>query len=914
MTQRNSVSRSRWSLAAAFLFLFLAGMSPLPAAAQTVSFAVTTNSSVPLATTGLSELLGSITLTGTAACGTTSDGLCFSVASTLQVTFTNVTIDNAVGSGIQVCESVGGSLVCNAAGTFMNGSFTIAGGTLQIGVRANADIAQGDQITIQGVRARIAGSALATPGVDANVAFSSTPSSAVSVSSGTFTVGQSADPLSIRIFSVPAIPCVFGDPIPTVQIVEGYPAAFVDYGDPAERSFPGPPQAARPAFGANSNTRIGVTLSGLVPGIQVEWPPTVQAQTGSSTLDLISTSADSSSAVYIYGTPDQGKADQVAEIFPIRLNPINFRFSGTGDLSGIVSLQTQLLPPPMPDTIRPRYDHPLEPVPAEPFFLLQRCTATSTTVGTVTVHADVDGLPWSGTLNYQLQGPVLFDGSQAPDTIANVPVGDYNMIRLSGGPAGATFTGISPFHAQTVTASATIDFLFDFTGPTIANLQLSSTSLPVCPSAATQVGGFQLMNATSDAQIIPAHTALTISYSKLLVTPPIVTGLGNIQGIVGASDVTYVLPSAITLPPGGAISFSGAVLNLNGVANGQAITAMVTAAPVASLQLNVNQVTVASGSTAQCVPVLSLNVQPSSIIRGQTSTLSWTSQFATSLNIQPGIGAVQAQGSQSVSPNDTTTYTLTAQGLGGPAQATATLSVNPPPPSFTSAGVTNGASFVAGVTAGAITTLFGTHLSNLSGINLTSGLPLQTQLLGTSLTINAIPAPLFAVDNVNGQEQINFQAPWEIAQQSTATIVVNNNGVLSDPVTLNVQTALPGVFTSDGTKGAILHGIGLAPVTQANPAATGETVVVFATGLGPVSNTPSTGAAAGSNPTSESPVKPIVTVGGVSATVDFSGLAPGFVGLFQVNIELAPNTPSGSQDVVIQIGNQSSKPVKISIR
>jgi uncharacterized protein (TIGR03437 family) len=341
---------------------------------------------------------------------------------------------------------------------------------------------------------------------------------------------------------------------------------------------------------------------------------------------------------------------------------------------------------------------------------------------------------------------------------------------------------------------------------------------------------------------------------------------------------------------------------------------MVTAAPVAALQLNVNQVTVATGSTAQCIPVLSLTVQPSSITLGQSATLSWTSQFATSLNIQPGIGVVQAQGSQSVSPSATTTYTLTAQGIGGPSQATAKLSVNPPPPLFSVAGVTNGASFVSGVTPGAITTLFGTHLSNVTGINLVSGLPLQTSFLGTSLTVNAIPAPLFAVDNVNGQEQINFQVPWEVAQQSTATIVVNNNGILSDPVSIDVQAALPGTFTFDGTNGAILHGIGLAPVTQANPAVAGETVVLFATGLGPVSNTPASGAAAGSNPTSESPVKPIVTVGGVGETVDFSGLAPGFVGLFQVNIEIAPNTPSGSEDVIIQVGNQTSKPVKISIR
>src|SRR5262249_54485581 len=97
-------ARCRWSLAASLLALLcLIAISPERAAAQ-INFSVSTNPDVALATTGLSEVLGSITLTGGAGCGTTADGLCTSIASTLQVNYTNVTIDNAVGSGIQVCE------------------------------------------------------------------------------------------------------------------------------------------------------------------------------------------------------------------------------------------------------------------------------------------------------------------------------------------------------------------------------------------------------------------------------------------------------------------------------------------------------------------------------------------------------------------------------------------------------------------------------------------------------------------------------------------------------------------------------------------------------------------------------------------------------------------------------------------
>jgi uncharacterized protein (TIGR03437 family) len=52
----------------------------------------------------------------------------------------------------------------------------------------------------------------------------------------------------------------------------------------------------------------------------------------------------------------------------------------------------------------------------------------------------------------------------------------------------------------------------------------------------------------------------------------------------------------------------------------------------------------------------------------------------------------------------------------------------------------------------------------------------------------------------------------------------------------------------------------------------------------------------------------------VQAVVNFSGLAPGFVGLYQVNVVVPGSAPPGSQDVVIQVGNQASRAAKIAIR
>ena len=241
--------------------------------------------------------------------------------------------------------------------------------------------------------------------------------------------------------------------------------------------------------------------------------------------------------------------------------------------------------------------------------------------------------------------------------------------------------------------------------------------------------------------------------------------------------------------------------------------------------------------------------------------------------------------------------------------------VAPDLPTYSAASITNGASFVAGVTSGGIVTIFGTGLTtDVTGIVLAEQLPLPTQLRGTSVTLSGIAAPLFAIANVDGQEQINLQVPYELTGQATATVVVDNNGMSSDPVEVNILPAQPGVFTVDGSTGAILHASDFRLVSPADPAAPGEAVLIYATGLGPVSPAPPTGAPASASPLSLTSITPVVTVGGMVADVLFSGLAPGFVGLYQVNIAVPLSAPSGNLDVVILTGDQVSKAVKIAVQ
>jgi uncharacterized protein (TIGR03437 family) len=130
---------------------------------------------------------------------------------------------------------------------------------------------------------------------------------------------------------------------------------------------------------------------------------------------------------------------------------------------------------------------------------------------------------------------------------------------------------------------------------------------------------------------------------------------------------------------------------------------------------------------------------------------------------------------------------------------------------------------------------------------------------------------------------------------------------------VQVLEAHPGIFTVGGQNGAILHGGDFSLVTEAAPAAKGETVLLYATGLGRVVPTVGTNQAAPGSPLSTVQVGCAVSVGGVSANIDFCGLAPSFIGLYQVNFTVPSNAPSGSVDVILQVGSRTSNTANMSV-
>ncbi|MCZ6492292.1 MAG: hypothetical protein O7A06_17395 [Acidobacteria bacterium] len=231
------------------------------------------------------------------------------------------------------------------------------------------------------------------------------------------------------------------------------------------------------------------------------------------------------------------------------------------------------------------------------------------------------------------------------------------------------------------------------------------------------------------------------------------------------------------------------------------------------------------------------------------------------------------------------------------------------------AGAVNTASFAASPTPlapGALMSLFGTGLAGSGGVATT--IPLPRSLGGVSVSIGGFSAPLLAAVGGN-TDQINLQVPFELDGLSQAEVVVNNNGVLSAPETIALGPAVPALFTLSQTgagSGAIFHG-DFAPVDAANPAAAGEVILLFATGLGAVEPSVSTGDAAAGLTTVSGSVQ--VNIGGQPATVDFAGMAPGFVGLYQINARVPAGIPAGEATVAISVdGILSTGSATVAVR
>jgi uncharacterized protein (TIGR03437 family) len=237
-------------------------------------------------------------------------------------------------------------------------------------------------------------------------------------------------------------------------------------------------------------------------------------------------------------------------------------------------------------------------------------------------------------------------------------------------------------------------------------------------------------------------------------------------------------------------------------------------------------------------------------------------------------------------------------------------------PAVSEGGVVNNASYAphpAAVAPGSIAAVFGTSLNDGSTIAssfLGADGKLTTTLGGASLTVNGIPAPMF----YSTPYQLGIQIPTELAGETSAMVQVTANGQTSAPQTIFLDAFAPGIFTTTQQgigRAAALHEDGFSPITGQNPARLGEVITLFATGLGATSPPLGTGEPASGQTTL---VTPTVLIGGLPADVQFSGAAPGYVGLNQINVGIPANATTGPDvPIVLTIGGKQSNEVTLPV-
>ena len=254
------------------------------------------------------------------------------------------------------------------------------------------------------------------------------------------------------------------------------------------------------------------------------------------------------------------------------------------------------------------------------------------------------------------------------------------------------------------------------------------------------------------------------------------------------------------------------------------------------------------------------------------------------------------------------------------------LSSGPPPTSFSpfvpANGVTDGAGFSARISGGGIGSIFGTNLA--ADTTFAPSVPLPATLGGATVTMSGIAVPLFFVS----PGQINFQVPWQLLSSPTASLTVTTAGGTSPSIMVSLSPAAPGIFTINAANSASQGAIQIAntaifaapagaiPGAVSRPATTGDILTIYCSGLGAVTNTPASGSAAGSGSSlSNVQAQVSVTIGGRSAPFLFAGLSPGYVGLFQVNVQLPTGvTPGSAVPVMVTTASLNSNTALIAVQ
>jgi uncharacterized protein (TIGR03437 family) len=214
------------------------------------------------------------------------------------------------------------------------------------------------------------------------------------------------------------------------------------------------------------------------------------------------------------------------------------------------------------------------------------------------------------------------------------------------------------------------------------------------------------------------------------------------------------------------------------------------------------------------------------------------------------------------------------------------LAVAPQTVSFTTAGVVNAATFTAGIAPGGLLSIFGAGLSG-------NGKATTVDMDGTPLRL-AFTTPF----------QINAEVPLEMVPGVHSLRVQSVYGSSQQQVT--VSAVAPGIFLIGNPPLGAITNSNFSLVLPTSPLPRGQAMVIFATGLGAVTQS-------GRFSQTNAPVT--VLLDGTELPTFFAGLTPGYFGLYQVNVSIPADTPPGlTVPLTLKVGSQQSNTVQVALQ
>jgi uncharacterized protein (TIGR03437 family) len=193
---------------------------------------------------------------------------------------------------------------------------------------------------------------------------------------------------------------------------------------------------------------------------------------------------------------------------------------------------------------------------------------------------------------------------------------------------------------------------------------------------------------------------------------------------------------------------------------------------------------------------------------------------------------------------------------------------------------------------GSLVQITGQYLSSQT-MNAPS-IPLPTTLGGTSVIIGGMQAPIAMVS----PGQVNAQVPFELPAGQPYQVIVNANNALTTPQSFQAGSASPGLSVLPSGYVQASHQSGVA-VTEAAPAKPGESISIYLVGMGSTTIPVASGNPGPGSPFATTTINPVITVNNEVATVSFSGLIPGLVGVYQVNFAVPSDAPNGDLTLIL---------------